>query len=53
MSSDIDAESAAQLLLAAWEGLQLQWQHWAESDIRAVRGAHALTAPTGEESSAR
>lgn len=31
----VDADIAAQLLLAAWEGLQLQWMQGPEFDIRA------------------
>jgi AcrR family transcriptional regulator len=49
---DIDVDTAARLLLAAWEGLQFQWQHGPEFDIRAhlewhiraVLGPKALSA---------
>lgn len=49
----IDADIAARILLACWEGLQFQWQHGPEFDIRAhlewnikaVLGPHALTPP--------
>ncbi|MCA4132478.1 TetR/AcrR family transcriptional regulator [Arthrobacter sp. M4] len=49
----IDANMAARVLLACWEGLQFQWQHGPEFDIRthlewtikAVLGPHALTPP--------
>lgn len=53
VSADIDPDIAARLLLAAWEGLQLQWHHGPEFDIqsciewhiRAVLGPGALAAP--------
>jgi len=35
VSEDIDAASAARRLLAAWNGLQFQWHHGPEFDIRA------------------
>lgn len=48
---EVDADAAAQILLAAWEGLQFQWQHGPEFDIRsrmewhirAVLGPNALS----------
>jgi AcrR family transcriptional regulator len=51
--SDIDPEMAARVLLASWEGLQFQWQHGPEFDIRAhlewtiraVLGPDALSVP--------
>lgn len=58
---DIDADTAARILLAAWEGLQFQWQHGPEFDIRAhmewhiraVLGPNALieqtTAPAAND----
>lgn len=33
--SQIDADAAARMLLAAWEGLQFQWLHGPRFDIRA------------------
>ncbi|MET4538375.1 AcrR family transcriptional regulator [Arthrobacter bambusae] len=45
--ADVDAETAAHLLLAAWEGLQLQWMQGPAFDIRALIEAHirALLGP--------
>ncbi len=51
--ADVDAHVAARVLLACWEGLQFQWQHGPEFDIRAhlewniraVLGPDALTPP--------
>jgi AcrR family transcriptional regulator len=34
--ADVDADIAARMLLAAWEGLQFQWQHGPQFDIRAL-----------------
>ena len=34
--SDVDAEAAAHVILAAWEGLQLQWMQGPPFDIRAL-----------------
>lgn len=53
VSADINADFAARLLLAAWEGLQLQWHHGPEFEIRdymewhitALLGPGALAAP--------
>ncbi|MBA4864710.1 hypothetical protein H1V43_25825 [Streptomyces sp. PSKA54] len=52
MPAGIDADIAARILLAAWEGVQFQWHHGPEFDIRAhmewriraVLGPNALTA---------
>src|SRR5215218_8344579 len=33
--ADIDADMAARMLLAAWEGMQMQWHHGPQFDIRA------------------
>jgi len=43
----IDADATAHLLLAAWEGLQLQWMQGPAFDIRALIEAHigALLGP--------
>jgi AcrR family transcriptional regulator len=43
----VDADAAAHLLLAAWEGLQLQWMQGPPFDIRALIEAHirALLGP--------
>ncbi|MFC7619303.1 TetR/AcrR family transcriptional regulator [Microlunatus sp. GCM10028923] len=44
---DLDAETTAHLLLAAWEGLQLQWMQGPQFDIRARIEGHirALLGP--------
>jgi len=44
---EVDADQAAQLLLAAWEGLQLRWMHGPPFDIRALIESHirALLGP--------
>jgi AcrR family transcriptional regulator len=45
--AEVDADQAAQLLLAAWEGLQLRWMQGPPFDIRALIEAHihALLGP--------
>ncbi|MGK9220355.1 MULTISPECIES: TetR family transcriptional regulator [unclassified Microbacterium] len=40
VSPGVDAPQAARLLLAAWEGLQLQWMQGPPFDIRAAVEAH-------------
>ena len=40
---DVDADTAARMLLAAWEGLQYQWQHGPRFDIRAHIEWHIRT----------
>jgi AcrR family transcriptional regulator len=40
VSEAVDPEVAAHLLLAAWEGLQLQWMQGPPFDIRALIEAH-------------
>ncbi|MFD6444760.1 TetR/AcrR family transcriptional regulator [Promicromonospora sp. NPDC060204] len=40
---DVDADVAARMLLAAWEGLQFQWQHGPRFDIRAHIEWHIRT----------
>ena len=44
---NVDADVAAHLLLAAWEGLQLQWMQGPPFDIRALIESHirALLGP--------
>ena len=44
MVADIDAKHAARVLLATWEGLQVQWMHGPEFDIRSEIAAviHAV-----------
>lgn len=54
---DVQPEEAAQIILASWEGLQLQWLHGPEFDIaarleaaiRAVLGPLALSGGTGAQ----
>jgi AcrR family transcriptional regulator len=41
--SEVDADSAAHLLLAAWEGLQMQWMQGPPFDIRALMEWHIRT----------
>jgi AcrR family transcriptional regulator len=45
--ADVNADDAAHLLLAAWEGLQLQWMQGPPFDIRALIETHirALLGP--------
>ncbi|WP_425826254.1 TetR/AcrR family transcriptional regulator [Streptomyces fractus] len=43
VSAGIDADVAARILLATWEGLQFQWQHGPEFDIRAHLEWHVRT----------
>ncbi|HJB63786.1 MAG TPA: TetR/AcrR family transcriptional regulator [Candidatus Microbacterium pullistercoris] len=43
VGESVDADSAAHILLAAWEGLQLQWMQGPPFDIRALLEWHIRT----------